>query len=85
MNKYIKGSKVINATEKAFEVIYKGQGYVLVEEKEEEVKDMSKMKKEDLFAYATEKGIEVPAEVTKVEEIRKFIKEVEEKEEGADS
>ena len=27
MNKYIKDGKVINATEKAYEVIYKAKGY----------------------------------------------------------
>lgn len=28
MNKYIKGEVVINATEKAYNVVYKSQGYI---------------------------------------------------------
>lgn len=84
MNKYIKDDKIIEATEKAYNCIYKEQGYKEVEEKKEEVKDISKMKKEDLLAYAIEKGIEIPTETTKVEDIRKFIKEIEEKKEEAD-
>lgn len=28
MNKYVKGNVVINATEKAYRVIYKEQGYI---------------------------------------------------------
>ena len=28
MNKYMKGNVVINATEKAYNLLYKGQGYV---------------------------------------------------------
>ena len=60
MNKYIKDGKVINATEKAYEVIYKAKGYTPVEEKKEEVKDISKMKKDELLLVASEKGIEIP-------------------------
>lgn len=93
MNKYIKDDKVINATEKAYNVIYKEKGYVPYKETEKEksgaetdIKDISKMKKEDLLTYATENEIIIPEEITKVEDIRKFIKEVEEEKEksGAD-
>ncbi len=86
MNKYIKDKHIINATEKAYNVIYKAQGYVPcneVEEKKEEVKDISKMKKEELLKVATEKGIEIPENATK-EVLVNLIKEVEEKKEEAD-
>ena len=85
MNKYIKGKIIINATEKAYNVIYKQQGYesYIVEEKKEEVKDISKMKKEELLAVATEKGVEIPENATK-EVLINLIKEVEEKKEEAD-
>ncbi len=56
MNKYIKDNKVINATEKAYNVIYKEKGSIPVEEKKEEVKDISKLKKEELVKIATEKA-----------------------------
>ena len=80
MNKYIKDGKVINATEKAYEVIYKAKGYTPVEEKKEEVKDISKMKKDELLLVASEKGIEIPEDATK-EVLISLIKEVEEKKE----
>lgn len=85
MNKYIKGKVVINATEKAYNIIYKEQGYVPYKEVEEkkETKDISKMKKEELLAIATEKGIEIPNDATK-EVLINLIKEVEEKKEEAD-
>lgn len=86
MNKYIKDKVVINATEKAYNILYKEQGYVPykeVEEKKEEVKDISKMKKEELLAIATEIGIEIPENATK-EVLITLIKEVEEKKEEAD-
>lgn len=86
MNKYIRGKTVINATEKAYKVIYKAQGYVPykeVEEKKEEVKDISKMKKDELLKVATERGIEMPENATK-EVLVALIKEVEEKKEEAD-
>lgn len=86
MNKYIKDKVVINATKKAYNTLYKEQGYVPykeVEEKKEEVKDISKMKKEELLKVATEKGIEVTGSETK-EVLINLIKEVEEKKEEAD-
>ncbi len=83
MNKYIKDNKVINATEKAYNTIYKEKGFIPVEEKKEEVKDISKMKKDELVKIATEKGIEVPENATK-EVLIALIKEVEEKKEEAD-
>ncbi|MEC1780071.1 hypothetical protein [Schinkia azotoformans] len=36
MNKYIKGNKEIYATDKAYEVLYKEQGYKPFEDKKEE-------------------------------------------------
>lgn len=83
MNKYIKDKHIINATEKAYNVIYKEKGYVPVEEKKEEVKDISKMKKDELLKVATEKGIEIPENATK-EVLIGLIKEIEEKKEEAD-
>lgn len=86
MNKYIKDRVVINATEKAYNTLYKTQGYVPykeLEEKKEEVEDISKMKKEELLKVATEKGIEVTGSATK-EVLINLIKEVEEKKEEAD-
>lgn len=81
MNKYIKDKKVINATEKAYNTIYKEQGYVPYKEVEE--KDISKMKKEELIAVAREKGIEIQENISK-EALITLIKEVEEKKEEAD-
>ena len=39
MNKYIKDNKIINATEKAFNTIYKVQGYVPYVEKKTKKKE----------------------------------------------
>lgn len=39
MKQYIKGKKIINATEKAYKVIYKDQGYVPYEEKSSKKKE----------------------------------------------
>lgn len=86
MNKYIKNKAIINATEKAYNAIYKEQGYVPykeIEEKKEEAKDISKMKKDELLKVATEKGIEIPENATK-EVVIALIKEIEEKKEEAD-
>ena len=86
MNQYIKDKHIINATEKAYNVVYKERGYVPYEEikeKKEETKDISKMKKDELLVVASEKGIEVPDNVTK-EVLVALIKEVEEKKEEAD-
>lgn len=86
MNRYIKNKNIINATEKAYNVIYKEQGYVPYKEQEQEkekVKDISKMKKEELVLVATEKGIEIPENATK-EDIINLIKEQEQEKEEAD-
>lgn len=80
MNKYIKDEHIINATEKAYNVIYKAQGYVLYKEV---VKDISKMKKDELLVVASEKGIEIPENATK-NVLVALIKEVEKKKEEAD-
>lgn len=87
MNKYIKDKHIINATEKAYNVIYKVQGYVPykeADEKKEEVKDISKMKKEELLKVVAEKGIEIPENATK-EVLIALIKEADEKKEEADN
>lgn len=88
MNKYIKNKHIINTTEKAYNVIYKEQGYVpynsliqQTEGKEEVTKDISKMKKEELIVIAKENGIEIPEDAKK-EDIIKLIQEAEGKEEA---
>lgn len=40
MNKYCKGKRIIYATERAFEVIYKDQGFRLVKEKAKDDKSV---------------------------------------------
>ena len=61
MSKYYKGENEIEATEKAFNVIYKPQGYITKEEheksvreaeKQAEIKSISKMNKEELQKLA---------------------------------
>lgn len=49
MNKYVKGKVVINATEKAYEILYKGQGFVPYEEMKtkEETKSKKNTKKKE--------------------------------------
>lgn len=74
MNKYMKGNVVINATEKAYNLLYKGQGYVPYKNA---TKEVAKMKKDELVELALEKGIEIPENATK-EVIISLIKEVEE-------
>ena len=86
MNQYIKDKHIINATEKAYNVIYKEKGYIpykQLEEKKEEADDISKLKKEELLKIAVENGIEVPENATK-EIIITLIKQLEEKKEEAD-
>lgn len=83
MNQYIKDKKVINATEKAYNTIYKEQGYVPYKKVEEKKEDISKLKKEELIAIAKKDGIEIPENATK-EILVALIKEVEEKKEEAD-
>ncbi len=46
MNKYVKGKVVINATEKAYRVIYKEQGYVPYKEEAKTTKNNTKKKEE---------------------------------------
>lgn len=60
MAKYIKDGKVIQATERAYEVIYKAQGYKPYnnEEKGENDKPLDKMKVDELKELAMEKEIE---------------------------
>ena len=90
MKQYIKDKHVINATEKAYNVIYKEQGYIPyneliqeAEEKEEVTKDIFKMKKDELIVIAKENGIEIPEDAKK-EDIIKLIQEAEEKEEASE-
>ena len=76
MNKYIKGDKIIHATQKAFDIIYRSKGFVPYVENtnnesienpvvEEIAVDYSKLKKDDLLKIAKEKGIEIPTGATK--------------------
>lgn len=90
MNKYIKDNQIINATEKAYKVIYKSQGYIPYQEVEtnkietnnDAIKDLTKMKKEELMLVALENEIQIPEDVKK-EELIKLIKEKLEKKEEA--
>lgn len=67
--KLIKGNKIINATEKAYKVIYKNLGYKIYENKanredlsedkaEADVIDISDITKAEIVEILTEKGIE---------------------------
>lgn len=47
MNKYIKGKVVINATEKAYNVIYKEKGFVPYKEEAKPVKTTKKKEEAD--------------------------------------
>ena len=76
MNKYIKGDKIIHATPKAFDIIYRSKGFVPYVENtnnesvenpvvEEIAVDYSKLKKDDLLKIAKDKGVEIPTGATK--------------------
>lgn len=84
LKKYTDGNRVIYSTEKAFEILYKKQGFKLVGQlenkitKEEETKvDYSSLKYNDLRKLATEKGIENTIGIKK-EELIKALEELEE-------
>ncbi|WP_035162115.1 Rho termination factor N-terminal domain-containing protein [Caloranaerobacter azorensis] len=57
MPKYLRGKKVIQATEKAYNVIYKSQGYKPLE-KDETQKELESLTVDELRLIAKEKGIE---------------------------
>lgn len=78
-NKYTNGRKIINATERAFEVIYRSQGFrklKFVEDieeahdlaiKEDNIKTLGKLKVEQLKELAKEKEIEGYSKMKKEE------------------
>lgn len=47
MNKYIKGKVIINATEKAYNTIYKAQGYVPYKAESKATKNTKKKEEAD--------------------------------------
>ena len=66
MNKYINGNQTIEATEKAYNIIYKKQGYVpYIEEQKEEGCSVADKTVEQLKEIALEKDIEVPSKIKK--------------------
>ncbi|WP_313758556.1 Rho termination factor N-terminal domain-containing protein [Tissierella sp.] len=78
-NQYTDGKRVINITKRAYEVIYRSQGFIElkfikdIEEaheqaiKENVIKSLEKLKVEQLRDLAKEKGIEVHSKMKKEE------------------
>ncbi|MEK5148772.1 hypothetical protein MKX53_17465 [Psychrobacillus sp. FSL K6-4615] len=68
-----KGNKEIEVTEKAFRVVYSGQGYKLTEEKEDvdyfglSREQLEKIKNDDLKAFLNKEAIEFPSDGKKDE------------------
>lgn len=62
MNKYTNGERIIYATQRAYNVIYKRQGFKPLEENTEEVEDeninLDGLKLNELRELAKERGIE---------------------------
>lgn len=91
MDKYIKDGKIIYATEKAYNIIYKEKGYKplneTIEPKNEcknDIINYDKMTKEELIKIANEIGIEVDSNATK-KVILALIKDTKENKEEADN
>ena len=86
MNKYInQNGKVIEATEKAYNLIYKGKGYITEEEynkkqEESKKKSISKMNKEELqkLALEIEAATEEEIKEMNVDQLKAAIKAVNE-------
>lgn len=82
MNRYINQSgKVIEGTEKAYNLIYKGQGYITEEEynkkqEESKKKSISKMNKEELQKLALEIEVATEGEIKEmnVDQLKAAIK-----------
>lgn len=75
-----KGEKKINVSPKAFRILYQEQGYEEVtpdagQEDEDVIKELKKMKKDELKALAIEKGIEGYEDMTK-ENLIEILKDV---------
>lgn len=87
MPKYIKGNKIIQATERAYEVIYKSQGFTelkFIEDiekahelaiEEDKIKSLENLKVEELKDLAKEKEIEGYSKMKKDELISALIGE----------
>lgn len=70
--KYIRDGKIITASEKAFNAIYKEQGYEKMQDQ-----DITNMNTGELKALAKEKGLEGYSKLTK-EELITLLKDCEE-------
>lgn len=75
-----KDAKKMNVSPKAFRLLYQEQGYKEVtqdagKEDEDTIKNLKKMKKEELKALAIEKGIEGCEDMNK-EELIEILKDV---------
>lgn len=75
-----KDEKKINVSPKAFRLLYREQGYKEVtpdteQEAEDGLKNLKKMKKDDLKALAIEKGVEGCEDMTK-EQLVDILKDV---------
>jgi len=71
MPKYTDGKRVITATEKAYEVLYKARGFEPYEEKEAATRDtqseLLELTKDELLEMAEGMGLEVNSKMTKAE------------------
>lgn len=66
MNRYIKDNRVIIATPKAYEVVYKNQGFIPYGEQENHpVQSLENLTVSQLKAMANSKGLEYDSKVKK--------------------